>query len=60
MNISPEMYSEPCQTLKMEHFAKIVNGFRPLTLFRVGLCGTVHGWRTGAASLLKPVVLIPQ
>ena len=22
-----EMYSEPCQTSKMEHFAKLVNGF---------------------------------
>ena len=22
-----EMYSEPCQTSKMEHFAKPVNGF---------------------------------
>ena len=22
-----EAYSEPCQTSKMEHFAKIINGF---------------------------------
>ena len=28
-----EAYSEPCQASKMEHFAKIVNGFHPLTLF---------------------------
>ena len=31
-----EAYSEPtqnCQTTKMEFFAKIVNGFQPLTIF---------------------------
>ena len=28
-----EMSSEPCQTSKMEHFAKIVNNFLPLTIF---------------------------
>ena len=26
-----EAYSEPCQTSKMNYFAKIVNGFQPLT-----------------------------
>ena len=28
-----EAYSEPCQTSKMEHFAKIVNAFQLLTIF---------------------------
>ena len=28
-----EAYSEPCQTSKIESFAKIVNGFMPLTIF---------------------------
>ena len=28
-----EAYSEPYQTSKMERFAKIVNGFQPLTIF---------------------------
>ena len=28
----PEAYSEPCQTLKMEPFAKIVNSFLALNL----------------------------
>ena len=28
-----EAYSEPCQTCKMERFAKIFNGFYPLTNF---------------------------
>ena len=28
-----EAYSEPCQTSKMERFAKIVNGKKPLTIF---------------------------
>ena len=28
-----EAYSEPCQTSKIELFAKIVNGFQPLTIF---------------------------
>ena len=27
------MYSEPYQTSKMEHFAKTVNGWKPLTIF---------------------------
>ena len=26
-------YSEPCQTSKMEFFAKLVKGFKPLTIF---------------------------
>ena len=30
LGILLEAYSEPCQTSKMEHFAKIVNGFQPL------------------------------
>ena len=32
-NIIPKAYSEPCQTSKMERFAKIVNRFHPLTFF---------------------------
>ena len=28
-----EAYSEPCQTSKMERFAKIINSFQPLTTF---------------------------
>ena len=28
-----EAYPEPCQTSKMERFAKIVNDFYPLTIF---------------------------
>ena len=28
-----EAYSEPCQTVKMDRFAKIVNGFKPFTIF---------------------------
>ena len=30
--MTPEPYSEPCQTYKMELFAKIFNGFPPLTV----------------------------
>ena len=29
----PEVYSKPCQTSKMERFAKIFNDFYPLTFF---------------------------
>ena len=32
VNLS-EANSETCQTSKMEHFAKVVNGFQPLTIF---------------------------
>ena len=28
-----ETYLEPCQISKMECFAKIINGFQPLTIF---------------------------
>ena len=28
-----QAYLEPCQTSKMERFAKIVNGDKPLTIF---------------------------
>ena len=28
-----EVYSEPCQTSKIEHFVKIVNDFQPLSIF---------------------------
>ena len=28
-----KIHSEPCQTSKMEFFAKIVNGQKPLTIF---------------------------
>ena len=30
---NPEAYSEPSQTSKLELFAKIVNGYKPLTIF---------------------------
>ena len=30
---APEAHSEPCQTSKMECFAKIVHGLTPLTIF---------------------------
>ena len=30
---STEAYLKPCQTSKMERFAKIVNGWKPLTIF---------------------------
>ena len=33
MEPNSEAYSEPCQTSKMEVFAKIVNGFSFLTIF---------------------------
>ena len=33
LNIFEEVYSEPCQTFKMETFAKIVNGLKPLYVF---------------------------
>ena len=29
----PEVFSEPFQTSKIDGFAKIVNGFQPLTIF---------------------------
>ena len=29
----PDTYSEPCETSKMERFVKIVNNFKPLTIF---------------------------
>ena len=34
----PEAYSEPCQTSKMERFAKIFNGWKPFA-------EKVKGWR---------------
>ena len=33
MSHNSEVYSEPCQTYKMEIFGKIVNGFQLLTIF---------------------------
>ena len=30
---TPEAYSEPCQTSKMELFVKMINGWKPLTIF---------------------------
>ena len=33
LEANPEAYSEPCQTSKMELFAKIVNGFSYLNIF---------------------------
>ena len=29
-----EAYSEPCQTAKMERFARIANGFKSLNIFK--------------------------
>ena len=34
MAASAEAYSEPCQTLKMVFFAKIVNDCKSLTIFK--------------------------
>ena len=34
---SLKAYSEPSQTTKMELFAKIVKGFKPLTIFAINL-----------------------
>ena len=31
--VCTEGYSEPCRSSKMELFARIVNGFQPLTFF---------------------------
>ena len=31
--LDTDMYSKPCQTSKMEQFAKAVNSFQPLTIF---------------------------
>ena len=33
MKPHPKMYSEPCQVSKVELFAKIVNGWKPLIIF---------------------------
>ena len=33
LNTFTEVYSEPCQTSKMDTFAKIVNGLKPLIVF---------------------------
>ena len=33
LEANSEGYSEPCQTSKMDVFAKIVNGFSSLTIF---------------------------
>ena len=33
MSHNSEVYSEPCQTYKMEIFGKMVNGFQLLTIF---------------------------
>ena len=32
--IESEAYSELCQTFKVEYFAKIVNGFKKITIFK--------------------------
>ena len=32
--IESQAYSEPCQTSKVEPFAKIVNGFKKITIFK--------------------------
>ena len=36
--IISEVYSEPCQTSKMELFTKILNGYEPLTIFAWQSC----------------------
>ena len=33
VNISSEVYSEPCQICKMECFAKVINSLNPLNIF---------------------------
>ena len=33
LKLVSEAYSEPCQTSKMERFAKIIIGFQSLTIF---------------------------
>ena len=33
LGINVKAYSEPCQTFKMEHFAKIVSSCKPLVIF---------------------------
>ena len=33
LTLTPEAYSDPCQTSKIERFAKIVNDWKPLTIF---------------------------
>ena len=38
----PEEYSEPCQTFKMERFAKIVDDFQLLTIFII--CSILDIW----------------
>ena len=37
LEANSEGYSEPCQTSKMDVFAKIVNGFSSLTIFAESL-----------------------
>ena len=40
----PQAYSHPCQTRKMEVFAKIVNGFQLLTLcIKISISGVSQG-----------------
>ena len=40
--VSPEVYSEPCQKLKMELFAKIVNDWKSWTIFTKALSKMLH------------------
>ena len=49
-----ERYSEPCQTCKMDHFAKIVNGFQPLTVFTK--CSFLVSYRVLSMPLNHPTV----
>ena len=45
-----EAYSESCQTSKMERFAKIVNSFKPLTIF--AKCPILGDWQSSECASL--------
>ena len=41
--VTPEPYLEPCQISAMKHFLKIINSFKPLTIFQKS--STVDLWQ---------------
>ena len=45
-----DVYSGPCQTSKMELFAKIVNSFLPLTIFKKRF--VLDGWQGSEYALV--------
>ena len=52
-SLNTETYSEPCQTFKIEHFAKIFNGFQPLsTSAKRSILDDLQGfqWASGASA----------